>query len=229
MRKDMKDMVNNIRDDEIELFGQHKTREEIKAEESARKKAEREAMRRVVKARRDAVASAGGGMTKREMITTFIVVVAILALAIAALAIPFYRQHQQEKAAEAFDVAVGRTYFLNEKATPTMNKEGVHAALTGACFTKGGYLKVQLLLGNGTSGSLQVETLDIVLFNDTADIASAKMLNPTDNDSDYPLTVAAGEMEYYEFYIRPEHIFLPEDSLKQVGITYSIETIQPQG
>ena len=30
MRKDMKDMVNELHDDNIEIFGEHKTREEIK-------------------------------------------------------------------------------------------------------------------------------------------------------------------------------------------------------
>ena len=39
MRKDMKDMVNELHDDNIEIFGEHKTREEIKAEEKSRKKA----------------------------------------------------------------------------------------------------------------------------------------------------------------------------------------------
>jgi len=225
MRKDMKDMVQDIRDDEIEIFGQHKTREEIKAQESARKKAEREAMRRVAKARRNAVASAGGGATKKELITTFIVVTAVLALAIVALAVPFYRQYLLDKEAAAFEVEEGRTYFLNVDAAPQMNDEGVHAALAGAYFTQGGYLKVQLYLGNGTDGALQVESLDVVLYNDTEDIAGAKILDPTEEDSDAPLTVAAGETEYYEFFIRPEHVFLPDDPLTQVGLSYTIDTI----
>lgn len=225
MRKDMKDLAQDIREDEIGIFGEHKTREEIKAEEKARKKAERESMRRVVKARRDAVASAGGGATKKEILTTAIAVGSILVLAVAALAVPFYRQHLQEKEAAAFDVEVGRTYFLNEDATPTMNDEGVHAALTGAYFTQGGYLKVQLLLGNGTDTALQVESVDVVLYNDDEDIASAKILDPTEDEGDGPLTVEAGDTEYYEFFIRPEHVFLPDDSLQQVGLTYSIDTI----
>ena len=106
-----------------------------------------------------------------------------------------------------------------------MNDEGVHAALTGAYFTNGGYIKVQLLLGNGTDTDLQVESLDVVMFNETEDIASAKILDPNDNESDGALVVAAGEQEYYEFFIHPDHVFLPDDSLEQVGITYSIDTI----
>ena len=40
--------------DDIEIFGAHKTREQIKAEEKARKQAEREALRRELEARRAA-------------------------------------------------------------------------------------------------------------------------------------------------------------------------------
>ena len=225
MRKDMKDMVNELHDDNIEIFGEHKTREEIKAEEKSRKQAERESMRRVAKARRDAVASAGGGATKKEIVTTAVAVGLILVLAVAALVVPFYRQHLREQEAAAFDIEVGRTYFINADATPTMNDEGVHAALTGAYYTQGGYIKVQLLLGNGTDTALQVESLDVVLYNDEADIASAKILDPTEDEGDGPLTVAAGETEYYEFFVHPDHVLLPDDSLQQVGLTYSIETI----
>lgn len=225
MRKDMKDLTRDIREEDIEIFGEHKTKEEIKAEEKARKKAEREAMRRVAKARRDAVASAGGGATKKEILTACIAVGSILVLAVAALAVPFYRQHLREKEAAAFEMEADRTYFINADATPTMNDEGVHAALTCAYFTQGGYIKVQLLLGNGTDTALQVESLDVVLYNDDADIASAKILDPTETEGDGPLTVAAGETEYYEFFVHPDHVLLPDDSLQQVGLTYSIDTI----
>ena len=61
--------------------------------------------------------------------------------------------------------------------------------------------------------------------HDTEDIAGAKILDPTEEDSDAPLTVAAGETEYYEFFIRPEHVFLPDDPLTQVGLSYTIDTI----
>ena len=50
--QDERIQLNDI--DDIEIFGAHKTREQIKAEEKARKQAEREALRREIEARRQA-------------------------------------------------------------------------------------------------------------------------------------------------------------------------------
>lgn len=218
MGKDMKDLMEEIRNDDIELFGEHKTREQIKAEEKVRKEAERKAMREVAKARREAAKQGGGDSTRRDVILVAVVMAVILLLGVAALAFQFLGVQESE----AFDQDENRTVFVNEEAMPEEDPDGVTAALTHAYFTKGGYLCVRLLLANGTEWDVRVDSVDIVLYNATDTIASAKVVGPTEADSGDPFEISSEANRYYEFYIAPEHIFLKDDSLSEVGFTTSI-------
>ena len=152
--------------------------------------------------------------------TIIYVLLALLLLGVLALAIQFIGVQE----AEAFEPDEERTVFVNEEAMPEESDEGITAALTQAYFTKGGYLCVRLLMANGTEYDQQIDTVDIVLFNATDNVASAKVVGPTDADSGEPFTISSDANRYYEFYIAPEHIFLKDDTLYELGITVAVES-----
>ena len=220
MSKDTKNLLDEIRNDDIEIFGEHKTREQIKAEEKVRKEQERAAMKEVAKARREAVKQGGSDATRREVIMVVVVMAVILLLGVVALAIQFIGVQDSE----AFDPAEDRTVFVNEEAMPEEDEEGITAALTQAYFTKGGYLCVRLLMANATEDNQRVETVDIVLYNSTDTVASAKVTDVTEADSGDAFVISSDANRYYEFYIAPEHIFLKDDSLSELGMTVVVES-----
>ena len=220
MGKDKKDLLDEIRNEELEIFGEHKSREQIKAEEKVRKEKERKAMREVAKARREAAKQGGSDASRRDVIMVSVVLAVILLLGVLALAIQFIGVQESE----AFDPDEERTVFVNDEAMPEEDEEGITAALTQAYFTKGGYLCVRLRLANGTEYDHQIDTVDIVLYNTNDTVASAKVVGATEADSDEPFVVSSDANRYYEFYIAPEHVFLKDDPLSELGMTVAIES-----
>jgi hypothetical protein len=199
--------------DDIEIFGTHKSREEIKAEEKARKQAEREALRREIAARR-AARKEGTATSRQGVWSVVVVMVAILALAVATLAIQFTRAAKTDRFAKDDTRA---TYFLAADATPDMEQAGITAAVSEVYYTKGGYLCVKLALGNGADTAMKLEAVDVVLYNkEEQQIASGYAATRGD------LIVAAKGYEKYTFYISPEHITITDDPLTDIDYTTNI-------
>ena len=65
-------------DESLEIFGEHKTRQQIKAEEKARKQAEREALKAEMEKRRRAAKEGGAPAKRKDIIVVVAVVVAIV-------------------------------------------------------------------------------------------------------------------------------------------------------
>lgn len=198
--------------EDIEIFGAHKTRDQIKAEEKARKQAQREALRREIAARR-AARKEGAVLPRRGVWSVVVVTVAILALAASALAIQFTRAAK----AERFTKDDTRTYFLAADATPDMEQAGITAAVSEVYYTKGGYLCVKLALGNGADTAMKLEAIDLVLYNkEEQQIAGGYAA------TNGVLEIPAGGYDDYTFYISPEHINITDDPLSDIGYTANI-------
>ena len=213
MAKDCDERTLQTGTDDIEIFGAHKTSEQIKAEEKARKKAEREALRRELEARR-AAAKEGVKARRFDLWSVVIVLAAIVLLGAAALVLQFSRAAKME----AFERDESRTtYFYAEDATPELADDGVTAAVSEVYFTNGGYLAVHLVLGNGTANAMALEALEVTLINgEDQQIAGGYAKVPNS------ITIPVGGTETYTFYISPEHITLNDDPLTTLGYTVNV-------
>lgn len=199
--------------DDIEIFGAHKTREQIKAEEKARKQAEREALRREMEARRE---SAKGGTAPRrfDVWSVVIVLAVIVALGAGALALQFSRAAKSEQF-ERDDTRT--TYFYAPDATPELADDGVTAAVSEVFYTKGGYLCVQLVLGNGTARDMMLEALEVTLVNGEEQQVAGGYAEIPGN-----IVIPTQGTDTYTFFISPEHITLKDDPLTTLGYTVNV-------
>ena len=215
MAKKHDDRIFMTGTDDIEIFGAHKTREQIKAEEKARKQAEREALRREMEARRTAAKTAAATTPRRfDVWSVVIVMVAIVLLGAGALALQFGRVAKEEQ----FQRDETRTeYFSSAAATPEMADDGVTAAVTEVFHTKGGYLCVRMLLGNGTANAMELNGMEVILVN-----AEEQQIAGGYADITSGFVVSAGGTEEYTFFISPEFITLPEDPLTTLGYTINV-------
>ncbi len=210
MSDDKKYTLNGISSDEMDIFGEHKTREQVLAEEKERKQKEREALRRVAKARREA-AKNGPATKRKDVITISIVLVAIVAICVAALALQFVQAAKQEK----FEQNTELTYFYNPDAEPEMAEDGLRGAVTAAYYTKGGYLAVEMILGNGSADDLLLMDIDVTLFNEAGDQIASGYAEVSDSE----VIVEAGGKTDYTFYISPAHISIKDDPLSAISYT----------
>ena len=215
MAKDRDERTLLTGTDDIEIFGAHKTREQIKAEEKARKQAEREALRREMEARRTAAKTAAATTPRRfDVWSVVIVMVAIVLLGAGALALQFGRAAREEQ----FQRDETRTeYFLAASAVPEMADDGVTAAVAEVFYTKGGYICVRMVLGNGTAHSMELNGMEVVLTNGEEQQIAGGYADITSG-----ITVPAGGTEDYTFFISPEFITLPEDPLTTLGYTINV-------
>ena len=199
--------------DDFEIFGAHKTREQIKAEEKARKQAEREALRREMAARR-AAAKEGDTPRRFDVWTVVIVLVAIVALGAGALALQFSRAAKNERF-ERDDTRA--SYFRVADAQPEMEEDGVTAAVSEVYYTKGGYLCVQLVLGNGAPEDMVLTAMEVTLVNGEEQQVAGGYAEIPGN-----IVIPTQGTDTYTFYISPEHITLTDDPLTTLGYTVNV-------
>lgn len=149
--------LNNI--DDIEIFGAHKTREQIKEEEKARKQAEREALRREMEARR--AAQAKGEAPRRFDTWTVVMALAfIVVLGAVAIAMTVSQTAEQEK-------------FMRDETripwTPITVENSDAKELVGvpteAYYSKGGYLIVSMKITNQAETSQIFEKVEVEVRN----------------------------------------------------------------
>ena len=214
MSDDNKKRLNDLPVEEMDIFGEHKTREQIAAEEKARKQAERAALRRAMEARRQA-AKDGPPTKRKDVITVSIVLVAIVALCVGMLALQFVQAEKQAK----FERDEEReSYFLNEEAEPEMSEDGLKAAVTAAYYTKGGYLCLEMILGNGSADDMLLTDIDVTVTNG----GDKQIASGYAEVSSSEVIVPAGGTTAYTFYISPAHVSIKDDPLTTIG--YTIDT-----
>lgn len=196
-------------DEALDIFGEHKTKEQVRAEEKARKKAEREALRAEVKRRREEAKNGGTPTTKKDIIAVAAVVVAIVLLCVLALANSLVRSNESV----GWEMNADRGYIYKEDCDPEQSGEGPMADVLETYFTNNGHLYVNLAISNGTDKPVRITAVDVAVYdNDTGELIAG---GKATIEEEFVVNVA--DVSYYPFYISPEHVQVDEDmSLPEV-------------
>lgn len=196
--------LNGVSFDEgLDIFGEHKTKEQVRAEEKARKKAEREALKEEIKRRRQAAKESGKPTKRKDVIAVAAVVIAIILLCVLALSNTLLRADE----ARGWEPNYDRGYIYKEDCDPEMSGDGPMADVLEVYFTNNNHLYVNLAISNGTGTPVRITEVDVAVYNDDTGelIAGGKA-----TVEDEVIVLVAGTT-YYPFYISPEHIQLSED------------------
>jgi len=208
-----KDIIREIPDSEIELFGAHKTKEQIKADEKVRKAKERAALKEEIAARRKEGKS--GHPALREMLPVFIVCGIIVVLCVVLLVIQFSRAEESNawQRNESID-----GWFTDVEVAPNLTDEGITANVVEAYYTNNGHLMLRMILGNGSEEALKLDSLVIDLWNgDDEYIGGGKI-----TVSNEVIMVPANDSTNYTCYISPEHLSIKNDPLSTLRYDISI-------
>lgn len=203
-------------EDEMDIFGRSKTRDEIKAEEKARRAAEiaalREARRLAKEAKKSEPKEKRGDLLVMGIILLVVIIGAgvMLGLNIA--------NSNKELSYEMSEETPG--YFYDGEATPELKDDGITAAVNEAYYTNGGHLCVYMTLGNGADKDMRLDTLEVKISNGNTEELIASGYTA---DVDDAYIVPAGGTNTYTFYIKPEHIKIADDTLET--ISYEITAV----
>lgn len=213
--KEDKQKINGVPfEEELEIFGEHKTREQVRAENKARKAAQRAALRAEVKRRREAAKSEGTRAPRKDLIAVCAVMAAIILLCVLALGNAFFRSEEEAK----WSINPDRGHYLNEEAQPEMSGEGPKANVREAYFTQNGHLCVELIISNGTASLIDIAALDVAVFDYDTD----EMIAGGKADIEEPLVIELAGTTLYTLYIAPEHILCAKDAPLPEMLSFTI-------
>ena len=190
-------------DESLEIFGEHKTREQVKAEEKARKQTEREALKAEMEKRRKAAKEGGAPAKRKDIITVVAVVVAIVLLCVLALG----NSLLQGKEDRQWEIDEARGYILKEDCSPDISAEGPTADVLECYFTQNNHMYIEIAIRNGTDKPVRIDAVDVVVKdNATGDmIAGGKVFVEEE------LILQVMDLYYYPIYIAPEHLTVDGD------------------
>lgn len=201
-------------DEELEIFGEHKTREQVRAEEKVRRKEEREALKEELKRRRQDIKEGKVPTRRKDVIAVSAVLVGILLLCVLALANSF-RKDKEEK---EWLINESRGHFVKTDASPEMSGDGPMADVSEAYFTNNGHLCVKMLISNGTDSVLRIDALDVVMTN----YETGEVLAGGKAELEEELTIQLAGVEEYTFYIAPEHVLMDEKASLPGLVSFTI-------
>lgn len=212
MAKELDKRTASAQEEEFEIFGAHKTREQIKAEEKARKQAEREALRRELKERHTAKTKGGNEARRFDGWTVAIALVLIVLLGVGAMVMQFSRSAEMEQ----FQRDESRPSWVG--GTPKDETENTLSGFaTEAFYTRGGHLAVVMTLTNKSNVDLQFAAVEATVMNgDQQIVAQGYAQIPQ------IIVVPAQGTDTYTLYISPEHIQLKEDPLTTATIYVNV-------
>ena len=152
--------------------------------------------------------------THPEMVVMWIILGAIVVGCIVALTLQFVKAEKAEGYArdESFE-----THFVDEEAAPTLEDDGITAAVNQIYYTQKGYLCVAMTLGNGMKTEQVMDSIQVKIFNDAEELIASGYSNKVNKN----FSVPAEGTNTYTFYISPEHVSIKDDSL--ITISYDIE------
>ncbi len=202
---------NLLNQEEFEIFGEHKTREQIIAEEKARKAAERKAMAQVVKARREAAKTAAGTKSRGDVLNVVLVLGILVALCVGMLGFQIYREEKNNRFNRDEDHA---GYYLDETAEPEMSEEGIKSAVREIYYTKGGHIAVHLILSNGTDQHLRMVDIEVKLEKQDGTLIAGGYAQVKNE-----VVILTNDTTDYTFYIAPEHIHESVDVFTNINCT----------
>lgn len=202
-------------DEQLEIFGRSRSREEIRAEIKAQKAQERLELKQQLKAERERRRIGGDSkQMRRERWVTVGVLALILVVCGGLLAWQIGSGMKNEQYEKSETVTAE---FLDADAQPELSEDGLTATVNRVYYTKGNYLCVQMTLGNGLDQPQHMSSLEVKLSN----TASGELIA-----SGYTAKISekyvVPEQGYntYTFYISPEYVSIKDDPLD--GITYEI-------
>ncbi len=211
---DEKDLLNEaLRPDEPEIFGRSKSRAEIKAEQKTQRAKELDALRQ---ARRAARQARKANASKVDLIILLVVLGLVLVFGGVLIGNSIAKENKQ-KAYERSETVSG--YFYDDEAKPTLEKDGITAAVNEVYYTAGGYLCVNMTLGNGTDKTMSLDSLEVALSNEKDALIASGYTEAIDTS----YRIEAGGYNTYTLYIKPEHIKLANDTLSP--LTYQITAV----
>ncbi len=196
--------------DEPEIFGRSKSREEIKADRKAARAAELAALREARKKK-----AAARKVDVKGKRTDLIVMGTILLAVLVACGVVLGIKISQGNEALQYEMSEEITgYFYDGAATPELSNEGVTAAINEVYYTKGGHLCVNMTLGNGTNEERRLDSLEVTINNgETGDLIASGYTEEIDET----FIITYGGYEGYTFYIKPEHVVIPNDTLSTIS------------
>lgn len=204
--------IAGLSQQEPEIFGRSKSREEIKAEQKAEKAARRAALKEAYQAQK-----AQKKNQPKEKRPELWIMGGILAVIVIGAAVALAVQMHNDAKKEAYEQDTTRaSYFLDEDATPELSDDGLSAAVNQVYYTKGGYLCVQMTLGNGLDKDQYMSDLEVQILDEEENLIAGGYTENIDEEYFVP----ANGTNQYTFYISPEHVKVTDDPLS--SITYSI-------
>ncbi len=198
-----------------EIFGRSRSREEIRAEIKAQKAQERLELKQQLKAERERRRAGGDSVqARRDRWVTVGVLGLILVVCGGLLAWQIGSDMKDEQYEKS---ETNTAEFLDESAQPELSEDGLTATVNRVYYTKGGFLCVQMTLGNGLDKPQHMSSLEVKLSNTEsgAQIASGYTAKISDK-----YVVPEQGYNTYIFYISPEYVSIKDDPLD--GITYEI-------
>lgn len=191
-------------DESLDLFGEHKTREQVKKEEKQRKKEERAALRQEMKKRREAAKAESTPTKRKDILVLGLVLLGIVLLCGLALANSLLRSSESM----IWEHDESRGYILKTNANPEMSGAGPMADVLEVYFTNNDHLYVELVISNGADKPARIDAVDVQVYdNDTNElIAGGKVI------LEQELVIPVSDLDYYGFYISPEHVFVDGDT-----------------
>lgn len=207
--------LNGDTGEQPEIFGRSRSREEIRAEIRAQKAQAREEAKRQLKAEREhRRAGQSSDQRRRDRWITIGVLGLIFVVCGGLLAWQIGSDLKDEKFEKS------ETYtaeFVDESAQPELSEDGLTATVNRVYYTKGGYLCVQLTLGNGLDKPQHMSSLQVQLSNSDSgeQIASGYTAKISEK-----YVVPEQGYNTYIFYISPEYVSITDDPLE--SITYEI-------
>ncbi len=200
MKENKQKLSDSLYDEELDIFGEHKTREQVRAEEKVRRKEEREALKQEIARRRQAAKEQKLPIRGKDIIVVSAVVVGIILLCVLALANSFRKEQKNRE----WLIDESRGHYVDEAARPQMDGTQPLPALREAYFTNNGHLCLELLVSNGTDKVLSIETLDVRVY----DYETDEMIAGGKAELEEPLVVPLAGVENYTYYIAPEHLLI---------------------
>lgn len=196
-------------DQEPEIFGRSRSREEIRAENRAERIREREEMRQ---AHREAVKRRRAETTPRSR-RDILVLVGVLVLIVGVCAVALGIQLAAGAREEKFERSESSAHFLDEEVQPELTDDGLSAVINEMYYTKGGYLCVRMTLGNGNDTPQHLTSLSVTLTNEDSE---EKIAGGYTSKISKKYTVPANGYNEYTFYLSPEHVSVTDDPLTNV-------------
>lgn len=200
------EMLNvSVYDEGMDIFGEHKTREQVRAEEKERRKAEREALRQEMERRRKQAKEDSTVSAKRKDIVVVSAVLAgIVLLALLALGNSFRRAKEEQQ----WLIDETRGHYVNADPSPAYSVDGPQFEVTEMYFTQNQHLCIEMLITNGTDKVHELAAIDMQVYDDD----SGEMIAGGRAEIAESVMLAVADTVSYTFYIAPEHIFVSEDT-----------------